>query len=59
MYEGYLKGTLQSQRQFVEMLLQFYLGARSFNEKATVGSSRDYDLLIYGSFRQRYPTIKE
>ena len=53
MYKGHSKGRLQSRRQLVETLQQFYLGTRSFTEKATVGSLRDYDLLIYGSLLKR------
>ena len=32
----------------------FLLGIRSFTEKATVGSLRDYDLLIYGSLLKHF-----
>ena len=53
MFEGQLKGTLRSQRQHVETLYQFCLGTRSFTEKETVESSRDYDLLIYRSLLKR------
>ena len=45
--EGQSKGRYNHEGNYGDALAILFLGNRSFTEKATVRSSRDYDLLIF------------